>query len=197
MEIIRQAQAQMRALGSLQWQDGYRQRPISDTTSLAATDGSSRNRRRGKAPKRGEATAQRLRVCRGGTDTVLAQGSGAGDHCSDADGSISKRFEENTKRDGETQEALEMATVARRYKNGICRQFETRRCAEDAGALQPLSPVMPAFAGAVGISTQGERLRRPGIMVTKLAGPTAAKSAVSGDGNEVARRSYGGTAARA
>ena len=38
-----------------------RQRPISDTTSLAATDGSSRNRRRKRARMHGEPTARGLR----------------------------------------------------------------------------------------------------------------------------------------
>ena len=61
MEIIRQAQAQMH-WEACNGRTAIRQRPISDTTSLAATDGSSRNRRRKRAPKRGEATARGLRV---------------------------------------------------------------------------------------------------------------------------------------
>ena len=68
MEIIRQAQAQMRALGSLQWQDGYPGSPpaaitgpIADPFPPAATDGSSRNRRRERARMHGEPTARGLR----------------------------------------------------------------------------------------------------------------------------------------
>lgn len=62
MEIIRQAQAQMRALGSLQWQDGYPAAADIGHDIACGYGWVFEKPEAERAPKRGEATARGLRV---------------------------------------------------------------------------------------------------------------------------------------